>query len=76
MAQHGGALLSRHHHREAAKRRLFRSVPELTQAIDNYIKHHNKNPKPFIWTAQTKEILEKVIPANRRLSSKRNAAPH
>ena len=55
---------------------VFRSVPELTQAIDEYIVHHNKNPKPFIWTAQAKDILEKVIRANRRLSSKQNATLH
>ena len=55
---------------------VFRSVPELTQAIDQYIVHHNKNPKPFIWTAQAKDILEKVIRANRRLSSKQNATLH
>ena len=52
---------------------VFRSVPELTQAIDDYIVHHDKNPKPFIWTAQAKDILEKVSRANRRLSSKQNA---
>ena len=51
-------------------------VPELVQAIDEYIVHHNKNPKPFIWTAQAKDILEKVIRANRRLSSKQNATLH
>ena len=55
---------------------VFRSVPELIQAIDEYIVHHNKNPKPFIWTAQAKDILEKVIRANRRLSSKQNATLH
>lgn len=55
---------------------VFRSVPELTQAIDEYIAHHNKNPKPFIWTAKAKDILEKVIRANQHLSSKQNAALH
>ena len=55
---------------------VFRSVPELTQAIDEYIVHHNKNPKPFIWTAQAKDILEKVIRANRHLSGKQNATLH
>ena len=55
---------------------VFRSVPELIHAINEYIKHHNKNPKPFIWTAQAKDILEKVIRANRRLSSKQNATLH
>ncbi len=58
------------------RRGVFRSMPELTQAIDEYIAHHNKNPKPFIWTAQAKDSLEKVIRANRRLSSKQNATLH
>ena len=52
---------------------VFRNVPELIHAIDAYIVHHNKNPKPFIWTAHAKDILKKVICANRRLSSKQNA---
>ena len=55
---------------------VFRSVPELTKAIQDYVIHHNKNPKPFIWTAQAKDILEKVIRANSRLSSKQNATLH
>ena len=55
---------------------VFCSVPELILAIDEYIVHHNKNPKPFIWTAQAKDILEKVIRANRHLSSKQNATLH
>ena len=55
---------------------VFCSVPELILAIDEYIVHHNKNPKPFIWTAQAKDTLEKVIRANRHLSSKQNATLH
>ncbi|MDP3842237.1 MAG: IS630 family transposase, partial [Oxalobacteraceae bacterium] len=45
-------------------------------AIDEYIVHHNKNPKPFIWTAKASDILQKVIRANSRLSSKQNATLH
>jgi hypothetical protein len=37
---------------------------------------HNKNPKPFVWTAKAKDILAKVIRANSRLSSKQNEALH
>jgi len=37
---------------------------------------HNKNPKPFIWTAKAQDILAKVIRANNRLSSKQNEALH
>jgi transposase len=42
------------------RRGAFRSVEELIAAIDDYIDHHNKNPKPFIWTAKAADILEKV----------------
>ncbi len=57
-------------------RGVFRSVPELTAAIKDYVVVHNKNPKPFIWTAKAADILQKVIRANRRLSSKQNEALH
>jgi hypothetical protein len=49
---------------------------ELTTAIDEYIAHHNANPTPFIWTASARDILQKVIRANSRLSSKQNATLH
>ena len=58
------------------RRGVFSSVPELIQTIDHYIAEHNKNPKPFIWTAKATDILEKVVRANRRLSSKQNDALH
>jgi len=55
---------------------VFRSVPELIAAIKDYIAVHNRNPKPFVWTAKAKDILAKVIRANRNLSSKQNEALH
>jgi transposase len=55
---------------------VFRSIPELTKAIKEYIAAHNKNPKPFVWTATAQDILAKVIRANRNLSSKQNEALH
>ena len=61
---------------ERLRRGVFTSVPELTAAIDAYIAHHNIKPKPFIWTKTARDILQKVIRANRRLSSKQNAALH
>ena len=51
-------------------------MPELAAAIDQYVAHHNINPKPFIWTKSAADILEKVICANSRLSSKQNATLH
>ena len=58
------------------RRGVFTSVSELTTAIDEYIAHHNTNPKPFIWTKTAADILQKVIRANSRLSSKQNATLH
>lgn len=61
---------------ERLRRGVFTGVPELITAINEYIAHHNTNPKPFIWTASAKDILQKVIRANGRLSSKQNATLH
>jgi len=61
---------------ERLRNGVFRSVPELITAIKEYIALHNKNPKPFVWTAKANDILAKVIRANRNLSSKQNEALH
>lgn len=61
---------------ERLRRGVFTSVPELISAIDEYIAHHNTKPKPFIWTKSARDILQKVIRANSRLSSKQNASLH
>ncbi len=58
------------------RRGVFTSVAELIAAIDGYIAHHNRKPKPFVWTKSARDILQKVIRANSRLSSKQNAALH
>ena len=58
------------------RRGVFTSVPELVTAIDEYVAHHNIDPKPFIWTKSARDILQKVIRANSRLSSKQNGTLH
>ena len=58
------------------RRGVFTSVGELTRAIEEYIAKHNAQPKPFIWTKTAQDILQKVIRANSKLSSKQNAALH
>jgi transposase len=58
------------------ERGVFRSVPELVEAIEQYIATHNQNPKPFVWTAKANDILQKVIRANARIGSKNNEALH
>jgi hypothetical protein len=42
------------------RRGVFHSVAELQQAIRVYVDRHNRNPKPYLWTAEAKDILEKV----------------
>ncbi|MDD2750793.1 MAG: hypothetical protein PHX24_12005, partial [Acidithiobacillus sp.] len=58
------------------RRGVFTSVPELIQAIEGYIDHHNIHPKPFIWTKTARDILQKVIRTNSHLSSKKDATLH
>jgi transposase len=42
------------------RRGAFPSVAALIQAIEDYLKTHNEDPKPFVWTASIDSILEKV----------------
>jgi transposase len=51
------------------KRGVFHSVEELIVAIDEYILHHNKDPKPFIWTKRASDILAKVMRARDALDN-------
>lgn len=53
------------------RRGVFRSVLELIQALDDYVDHHNDNPKPFIWTAKANDILAgaKVMRAKVKLNN-------
>ncbi len=52
------------------RRGVFRSVPDLIAAIEDYIDGHNQAPKPFIWTAKASDILGKVTRARRRTFDK------
>ena len=51
-------------------------MPELVGVINSYIEVHNEKTKPFICATKANDILEKVVRANRRLSSKQNATLH
>ena len=54
------------------RRGSFCSVPDLKQAIDEFMAAWNENPKPFVWTATVESItaklskcrqtLEKILP--------------
>lgn len=45
---------------EQIRRNSFRSVPQLRKCILDYIAAHNRDPKPFNWTASADVILGKV----------------
>lgn len=49
------------------RRDAFRSVPQLIEAIEEYIGLHNENPKPFVWRKTADVILEKVNRAKEAL---------
>jgi len=51
------------------RRGTFRSVKALEKAIKDYLQEHNKNPKPFKWTATADLILEKVKHVCQRISN-------
>ena len=49
------------------RRGAFRSVDELEQAIEDYLRDHNDHPRPFVWTKDANLILDKVKRACERL---------
>jgi transposase len=46
--------------RKRIRRGTFRSVRDLVQAINDYIRIYNKNPRPFQWVASASRIIRKV----------------
>ena len=38
----------------------FVSVPDLKEAIAEFMRAWNQNPKPFIWTATVEDIIKKI----------------
>lgn len=46
------------------RRGIFQDLEQLIMAIGDYIDQHNERPKPFIWTAKSNGILQKVIRAH------------
>jgi len=49
------------------RRGVFKNVPEVIQAINDYIEQYNTAPNPFVWTATARDILEKVRRARAKL---------
>jgi transposase len=42
------------------RRGVFHSVDDLIEAITEFLRVHNDDPNPFVWTATAESILEKV----------------
>jgi len=50
------------------RRGSFRSVKDLEKAIKEYLDNHNKDPKPFVWTATADKILNRIAGVCERIS--------
>lgn len=55
--------------RKAIRHGAFFSVPNLIQAIEDFLQAWNENPKPFRWTARIEDILTKIGRARTKLES-------
>jgi transposase len=57
--------------RELTQKRLrhgvFTSVPQLIEAIEDYVQHHNEHPCGFTWTKPAADILARVTRARAAL---------
>ena len=51
------------------RRGVHRSTRELEDAIRAYLEHHNRHPKPFIWTKTADQILDSVARFCKRISN-------
>ena len=46
--------------RQRIRRGVFRSIADLQTVINRYLKQHNDDPKPFVWTKPADVILAKL----------------
>jgi transposase len=53
------------------RRGAFRSVRELVRAILDYVRRHNRAPRPFTWRATASSIIRKVRRCKRTLETGR-----
>jgi putative transposase len=52
----------------AIRRGSFRSVKDLVQQIDRFVKQYNRSSRPFVWTATADSILQKLARLCSRIS--------
>jgi transposase len=51
------------------KRGVFRSIFDLQVSINRFLKEHNTQPKPFVWTADPEKIIAAVRRGHQMLDS-------
>ena len=51
------------------RRGTFRNVPALVAAIEEYLNHHNQNPRVFVWSAPVERILAKIAKCKEALDA-------
>lgn len=57
------------------RRGSFKSVQSLEKEIKEYLDYNNKNPKPFVWTADADLILGKISRFCERISNSHKTSP-
>ena len=55
--------------RRRLRRGSFHSLVALQEAINRFVEEHNRDPRPFVWTADPDAIVEKVRRAYHALAS-------
>jgi len=60
--------------RRRLKRGSFHSLVALQEAINRYLDEHNRDPRPFVWTADPNAIAEKIRRGYHALASMRQQA--
>ena len=51
------------------RRGSFKSVPDLINAIMQYLDNHNQNPRVFIWSASVETIMSKITKCKEALDA-------
>ena len=58
--------------RQQIRRGVFTSVADLEASIQDYLAHHNRAPKPFVWTKTADTIMAKVDRARAAVAAVKN----
>lgn len=58
------------------RRGRFTSVAELSEAVELWAEHWNRDPRPFVWTKTADEITAKVSRGRAALHQIKSATPH